>query len=79
MSLVTSKNFSGSSAPTIRPPGRLASVALRRFETREGAPRSPRFVMQTHPLGGSAARPGTLLVTVAVAVALYLIGRRISD
>jgi hypothetical protein len=40
--------------------------------------RRSRFVTQTHSLGTQRPRPGALLIAIAIAVALYVVGRRLS-
>lgn len=41
--------------------------------------RSSRFVTQSHALGTPLANPAALAVAAAIAVALYLVGRKLSD
>ena len=46
---------------------------------REGRDSKPRrFITQTHALGGAPSRSRSLLVAGLIAVALYMIGRRLS-
>lgn len=41
--------------------------------------RSRRFVTQSHALSTPMARPRSLFIAATIAVALYLLGRRLSD
>lgn len=41
--------------------------------------RSPRFVTQSHALGAPMAKPASLILAAAIAVAVYLVGRRLVD
>ncbi len=50
-------------------PGRRASPALG----------TPRFVTQSHALSAPIARPRSLFLAATIAIALYLLGRRISE
>ena len=45
----------------------------------ERSSRSSRFVTQSHALGAPMASPTSLLVAAAIAVAVYLVGRRLVD
>lgn len=41
--------------------------------------RPGRFVMQSHALGAPIASPRALIIAAAIAVAVYLLGCRLSD
>ncbi len=65
--------------PAFPTPGIVTDLRpqLQRRVARGG--RSSRFVMQSHNVSAPIASPGALFVAAAIAVALYLVGRRISD
>jgi hypothetical protein len=62
------------------PPGILSGVPFRRraLPTHE-ATRPSRFVTQSHALSAPIASPRSMFIALTVAIALYLIGRRLSD
>lgn len=63
-------------APTT--PGILTRVPRRDPAATRAVPKSTRFVTESHTLSAPITSPGALFVAAAVAVALYLIGRRLS-
>ena len=56
----------------------LAAAPRRTTASANDDRRNERFVTQSHALGGSAASPGALLIAAAVAVAVFVLGLRIS-
>jgi len=61
-------------------PGILAPSAVRARSTRGiGSIRRSRFVMESHLAGAPVYSPRAILIAATIAVALYLIGRRLSD
>lgn len=60
-------------------PGILPGDGDRRRGRQPGdAPHRLRFVTQSHALGTKGASPRSLFMAATIAVALYLIGRRLS-
>ena len=53
-----------------------APLQLQRLER---PPRRTRFVTQSHALGRPKASPLALMIAAAVAIAVYLLGCRLSD
>ncbi|MEO8937041.1 MAG: hypothetical protein ABI277_13770 [Burkholderiaceae bacterium] len=63
---------------TVRGPGILSGFGPRHtLRSVTGGRHAARFVMQSHVLNAPRANPRALLVAAAIALALYLIGRRI--
>lgn len=61
-------------------PGILVGALSRRSTAPANDDRhATRFVTQSHALGRPIANPQALLIAAAIAVALYLIGRKLSD
>ena len=50
----------------------------RRATTSANDARHVRFVTQSHALGAPKAKPGALLIAAAVAIAVFVIGLRLS-
>ena len=59
-------------------PGVLSRIASPRL-VRARRPKPSRFVMQSHALSRPIANPKALLIAAAIAIALYLVGHRLSD
>jgi hypothetical protein len=65
---------------TMPSPGILTGLGLRpssRASREYGRPR--RFVMQSHVLSAPKTSPRSLFIAATIAIALYLIGRRLSE
>ncbi len=66
--------------PSILTPGILAGVGSRRSTASANDDRhTARFVTQSHVLGARIANPRALFIAAAIAVALYIIGCKLSD
>lgn len=60
-------------------PAGLSSVVAPHRLRPERRPKPMRFVTQSHALGRPMASPTALIIAAAVAIAVYLLGCRLSD